>query len=134
MEDAEDSKPVAQTPEASQRAKPRRSTMRVFKSGCLGLLLLLCGTLGFLAWALQSGPVTLQFLGNNTLRLGSDDFVLSNYSFQNGTTFYVDLNGNDVRNILQLHYLKDTNRLELVLHYAGKSEEGEHHLAEMSLP
>ncbi|MEA2575186.1 MAG: hypothetical protein QOH93_2484 [Chloroflexia bacterium] len=134
MEDPVVSKPDAQTPLGSERTNPRRSTMRALKVGCLGLLLLLCGGLGSLTWALQSGPVTLQFLGNNTLRLGSDDFVLSNYSFQNGTTYFIDLNGNDVRNILQLHYLKDTNRVELVLHYAGKTEEGEHHLAEMSLP
>jgi hypothetical protein len=108
--------------------------MRVLKIGCLTLLLTLCGSLGLLAWGLQSGPMTLQLLGSNTLKVGSDDFVLSNYSFQNGTTFYIDLNGNGVRNILQVHYLEDTNRLELVLHYADKSALGEHHLAELTLP
>ncbi len=108
--------------------------MRALKVGCLGFLLTMCGGLGLLGWALQSGPLTLQLLGNNVLRLGSDDFVLSNYSFQNGTTYYIDLNGNNVRNILQLHYVEDTHSLELVLHYADRSAQGEHHLAEMRLP
>jgi hypothetical protein len=108
--------------------------MRALKVACLGFLLTMCGGLGLLGWALQSGPLTLQLLGNNVLRLGSDDFVLSNYSFQNGTTYYIDLNGNNVRNILQLHYIEETHSLELVLHYADRSEQGEHHLAEVNLP
>ena len=108
--------------------------MRVFKVGCLALLLISCGGVGLLGWGLQSGPVTLQLVGNNTLKLGSDDFVLSNYSFQTGTTYYIDLNGNGVRNILQLHYLENTHRVELVLHYADMSEQGEHHLGEVALP
>ncbi|MDQ3707346.1 MAG: hypothetical protein M3437_19395 [Chloroflexota bacterium] len=134
MDDQESSKPVEQTPDRSHGAKSGRRGMRALKVGCLGLLLTICGGLGLLGWALQSGPLTLQLLGNNVLRLGSDDFVLSNYSFQNGTTYYIDLNGNNVRNILQLHYIEDTHSLELVLHYADKSAQGEHHLAEMRLP
>lgn len=98
------------------------------------MLLLLCGGAALLTWGLQSGPVTLPVLGGNVLRVGSDDFVLSNYSFQEGTTYYIDLNGNGVRNILQLHYLKSTNRVELVLHYADKEEQGERRLGEVGLP
>ncbi len=106
----------------------------MLRLGCLTLLLAMCGGTGLLGWALQSGPVTLRLLGDSTLKIGSDDFVLSNYSFQNGTTYYIDLNGKEARNILQLHYLDDTHRLELVFHYAGLTEQGEHHLADMSLP
>lgn len=132
MEEVDSSRPAE--PSQVERPRTRRKTLRVFKIGCLGLLLILCGGVSLLGWALQSGPVTLKLIGNNDLKLGSDDFVLSNYSFQNGTTYYIDLNGNGVRNILQLHYLEDTHRLELVLHYAEKTEQGEHHLAEIALP
>lgn len=134
MEDADRSTPVETTLATPQRPQSRRGALRLFKFGCLALLLMLCGGVGLLSWALQSGPVALQLVGNNTLKLGSDDFVLSNYSFQTGTTYYIDLNGNGVRNILQLNYLEDTHRVELVLHYADKSEQGEHHLGEMALP
>ena len=133
MEDAAQTKPL-ETQLATKRPQSRRSALRVFKFGCLTLLLMLCGGVGLLGWALQSGPVTLHLVGSNTLKLGSDDFVLSNYSFQTGTTYYIDLNGNGVRNILQLNYLEDTHRVELVLHYANMSEQGEHHLGEMALP
>ncbi len=136
MEDLKSSQPVERAPEGSRSTgrRQRQSLKRFVKMGCLGLLLVLCGGVGLLGWALQSGPLTLNLVGNNVLRLGSDDFVLSNYSFQNGTTYYVDLNGNDVRNILQLHYIEDSHRLELVLHYASKSEMNQHRIAEMSLP
>lgn len=134
MEDVAGSRPIERIPDATLGAKPRRSGARVFKIGCLSILLTMCASLGLLGWALQSGPVSLKLLEGNTLKVGSDDFVLSNYSFQNGTTYYIDLNGNDVRNILQLHYLEDTHRLELVMHYASRSEQGEHHLAEFALP
>ena len=134
MQDHEGSKPVEPTPERSRPAKQRGRGMRAFKVGCVGLLLTMCASVGLLGWALQSGPVTLTLLGNNVLRLGSDDFVLSNYSFQNGTTYYIDLNGNEVRNILQLHYIEDSHRLELVLHYANKSEMTKRRLAEVNLP
>lgn len=134
MEGQEGPKPVEQTPDRSRGARSGRRGVRALKVGCLGFLLTVCGGLSLIGWALQSGPLTLQLLGNNVLKLGSDDFVLSNYSFQNGTTYYIDLNGNNVRNILQLHYIEDTHSLELVLHYAGKAEQGEHHLAKMSLP
>lgn len=136
MEEAVETQPVERTPTGplSQRPRTRRSVTRVLKFGCLTLALTLCGGIGLLGWALQSGPVMLQLPGGSTLKVGSDDFVLSNYSFQNGTTYYIDLHGKEVRNILQLHYLEDAHRLELVFHYAGLTELGEHHLAEMSLP
>ncbi len=134
MEEQEAFNKVEQPRQVASPTARRRSSMRVLRVGCLGLLLTMCGGLGLLTWGLQSGPVTLQLLGNNVLKLGSDDFVLSNYSFQNGTTYYIDLNGNNVRNILQLHYIEDKHRLELVLHYADRGEQSEHHLAELSLP
>ena len=132
MEEISDPTQTARPPEKT--ARPRRKVFRVLRFGCIGLLLLLCGGAGLLTWGLQSGPVSLPLLGGNILRVGSDDFVLSNYSFQDGTTYYIDLNGNGVRNILQLHYVKGTNRVELVLHYADKDEQGERRLGEMSLP
>lgn len=134
MQDADSSRRSEQRQTQDEPAPRKRSGFRLLRLGCLGFLLTLCGSIGLLAWGLQSGPLTLQLPGSNTLKLGSDDFVLSNYSFQNGTTFYIDLNGNGVRNILQVHYLEDAHRVELVLHYAGKSELGEHHLAELALP
>ena len=107
---------------------------RAMRIGCLGMLLVLCAATGLLGWALRSGPLSMNLVGGNTFKMGSDAFVLSNYSFQNGTTYFLDLNGNGVRNILQLHYLADSHRLELVLHYANKTGQGEHHLWEMGLP
>lgn len=100
----------------------------------MGLLFTLCGVAGMLVFALQTGPVTLPLLGGNTLKVGSDSFVLSNYSFQNGTTYFLDLNGNGVRSIVQLHYLSDSHSLELVLHHADKTSEGDNQLATMRLP
>ena len=101
---------------------------RVLKLGCLMVLLGLCGGLGALALALQSGPVTLGLPGDNVLKVGSDDFVLSNSSFQNGMTYFLDFNGNDVRHILQLHYLADSKTLEFVLHHASEEEMSERRL------
>lgn len=114
--------------------RPRPRVRHVLRLGCLGTLLTVCGGMGALVFALQSGPVTMRVLGGNTLQVGSDSFVLSNYSFQNGTTYFLDLNGNGVRNIVQLHYLSDSRSIELVLHYADKTSEGEHQLATVHLP
>jgi hypothetical protein len=87
-----------------------------------------------LAVALQSGPVAIDLLFGNHLKLGSDDFVLSNYSFQEGTTYYLDLNGGGVRNILQVEYLEEHHSLQLVLHHSSKGDRKENHLLEMKLP
>ena len=106
----------------------RRRVYRSLRIGCVALLAGSCGLLSLLVVALQSGPVNLGLPGDNVLKIGSDSVVLSNYSFQNGTTYFVDLNGNGVRNILQVNYLSDTRDIELVLHYASKEEQGEHHL------
>lgn len=112
----------------------RHARRRALRLGCLGLLLAACAGLGTLGYALHSGSVTIHMLGGNTLKIGSSDFVLANSSFQDGTTYFVDLDGNGVRNILQLDYLSQTRSLELVLHYASRSAEGDHSLATLQLP
>ncbi len=123
---------VMQLDNPSTRRKLR--VRHAIRLGCLGSLLTVCGSVGVLVFALQSGPMTMHLLGGNMLSLGSDSFVLSNYSFQNGITYFLDLNGNGVRNIVQLHYLSDSRSLELVLHHADKTREGDSQLATMSLP
>jgi hypothetical protein len=93
---------------------------RVLKLSCLGALLTVCGACGLLAVVLQSGPVTWGLPGGNTLRVGSEDFVLSDYSFKQGTTHSLDLDGNGVRTILQLQYLEESRTWEVVLHQASR--------------
>src|SRR5438552_1592150 len=93
-----------------KRFRPRR----VLGLGCLGLFLAMCALVGVLAVALQNGPVEVQLPGNNALKLGSSNFVLSNSSFQNGTTYFVDFGGNGVRSIVELHDLTDNHSLEVV--------------------
>ncbi|HUP26940.1 MAG TPA: hypothetical protein VM409_00780 [Chloroflexia bacterium] len=66
--------------------------------------------------------------------MGSDSFVLSNYSFQQGTTYYVDLDGNGVRNIVQLHYITDRKSLEFVVHQASREAMQDHTLLTLPLP
>jgi hypothetical protein len=115
-------------------ARPYRVGWRVFQVGCLVVLLLMCAALSSLALALHGGPVDLQLSGSNTLKIGSDDFVLSNFSFKNGTTYYIDLNGGSSRDILQLQYLEDTRSLQLVLHRSTKGDREEDHLLTLPLP
>jgi hypothetical protein len=114
----------------------RRTSLgrRAIRLGCLALLLTLCTTLVALGAALQSGSAQVKIPGGTVLKLGSDDFVLSNYSFQTGTTYFFDINGNGVRNILQLHYLADNRTLQLVVHYASRDSQGEHHLLSLPVP
>lgn len=126
--------PQGERQPGSSGVSRKGSRWGALKLGCLGLLVTLCSGAGALAFVLQSGPVTLRLPGANTLSLGSESFVLSNYSFQRGTTYFLDLNGNGVRNIIQLHYLSDTRSLELVLHYADRSREGDSRIASMPLP
>ncbi|MFL5732020.1 MAG: hypothetical protein ACJ78Q_02370 [Chloroflexia bacterium] len=114
--------------------KPRRRSLRILGTGCLLLCLFLCSGVGLLALALQSGPVQIGLPNNNFLKLGSDNLVLSNSSFQNGTTYYLDLNGNGVRNILELHNLTDLHTFEIVLNHATKDDQREHHLLTMPSP
>ncbi len=121
-------------PMQSKREVPRHRVSHALRTGCLLALLLACAGLGALVVALESGPVSLGLAGGTSLRIGSDNFVLSNYSFQNGTTYFLDLDGNGVRNIVQVHYLSDSHSVELVLHYANRQSEGEHHILNAPLP
>jgi hypothetical protein len=116
---------------ASRPARPRKRWLRV---GCLGLLLFLCCGVGVLVAALRAGPVALQVPGGTELRVGSQDMVLSNYTFQNGTSYYMDLLGNGVRNIVEVNYLEDSRSVEIVLHHSTKEEQVEKQLLEMKVP
>ena len=107
---------------------------RVARTGCLLVMVGLCASVGAIAMALQSGPLELKVPGDSLLKLGSDDFVMSNYSFQNGTTYYLDLDGNGVRNIVQLHFMTDNRKLELVLHHASKETVRDSTLLTMPVP
>src|SRR5438105_2042397 len=114
---------------AKKASARRRSVRRTLASGCLVSLVILCAASGALAVALRAGTAVIGLPGGNTLKLGADDFVLSNYSFQNGKTYFVDLNGNGVRNILQVQTVEVSSNpsasgahLEIVLHHAAKDE------------
>src|SRR5580765_298002 len=98
---------------------PRRAR-RLVGLGCLTLLVLLCASMSGLGYALSGGPVTLNLPGNGALKLGSDDFILSGDSFQDGTTYFADFKATGVRNILELHVLSDSHTMEVVLHHATK--------------
>ena len=121
--------------EGRQSTRERGSSLRrVARAGCLVVIVGLCSLVGTIAVALQSGPIQVKMPGESRLKLGSDDFVISNYSFQNGTTYYLDIDGNGVRNIVQLHYLTDSRKLELVLHHATKDVMRDSNLFTMPLP
>ena len=111
-----------------------RRARRVLGVGCLAVLVATCSGVAALGYALKDGPVTMSLPGNAALQIGSDDFVLSNDSFQNGTTYFADLKGTDARNILELHVLSDTHSLELVLQHATKTEQSENHLLTVPAP
>src|SRR5207249_10173439 len=98
------------------------------------VLLMLCVGVGVVAMALQGGPVTFHLLNGSALKLGSDDFVLSNASFQNGTTYYADLKGSGERDILEIHDLRYTHSIEIVLHHATKDQQRESHLVTLPSP
>ena len=115
-------------------ARPSRVGWRVLRLGCLIVLLFICAAVSSLAFALQGGPVDLQLPGSSTLKIGSDDFVLSNFSFKNGTTYYIDLNAGSSRDILQVQYLEDNHSLQVVLHRASKGDREEDHLLTVPLP
>ena len=120
----------------SSAAAPKagRTIWRVVRMGCLGAFLLACGLISGLTIALQSGPVDMGLPFGNNLKVGSDDFVLSNYSFQSGNTYYLDLKGSGVRNIMQVEYLEESHTLQLVLHHSTKGDRKENRLLEMKLP
>ena len=110
-----------------------RSRYRVAKIGCLSIMLTMCACLGTLLVALQSGPVTIG-LGGAVLRLGSDSFVLSNYSFRDGTTYFIDLSGSERRDILEFRHTDEDHKLEVVLHHADREFQGDTHLMTFELP
>lgn len=110
------------------------SPRRAAGAGCLVVLLLLCMGAGLVAAALRAGPAGLGLPGGSVLRAGSDDFVLSNYSFQTGTTYFLDLNGNGVRNILEVHRLADSGGIEVVFHHATKEAQNETRLLTLRGP
>lgn len=112
----------------------RRRVRRAVKIGCLVLLLSTCGCFGSLFVALRSGPVTINLPGGAALKLGSDDFVLKDYSFQDGTTYFVDLNSGSDRNILEFRYTNDDHHLDVVIHHADRTSEGDTKLLTLNLP
>ena len=115
--------------------KAQTSTLsRVLRLGCLLVIVGLCASSGMVVMAFQSGPLELRVPGQGLLKLGSDDFVMSNYSFQNGTTYYLDLDGNGVRSIIQLHYITDSRKLEVVFHHATKDTMRDSNLFTMPIP
>jgi len=120
---------------ASGLARPgRHKGRRALRWGCLGLLLFVCAGVSTLAAALGSGPVTLEIPGGTQLKMGSQESVLSNFTFQNGTSYYLDLAGDGVRNIVEVNYLEDSHTIELVLHHATKEKRDEKQLLKMKLP
>ncbi len=134
MEEAEKPEQVIAPSEEKSPVERAHTVRRALKIGCLTLLLAMCGCLGALLVALQSGPVTISLLGGTTLRIGSDDFVLSNYSFREGTTFSFDLDGNGERNILEFRHIEDEHRLEVVIHHADSQSQGDTHLLTLDVP
>jgi hypothetical protein len=84
--------------------------------------------------ALQAGAEGLRLPGGTVLRAGSDDFVLSNYSFQNGDTYFLDINGSGVRNIIEIQRLSDAHTLQVVFHHATRDSKQEHHLVSLPTP
>ncbi|HST05614.1 MAG TPA: hypothetical protein VLQ48_12885 [Chloroflexia bacterium] len=120
--------------DVEKAVRPSSTGWRVLRVGCLSLFLVMCAAVSSLAVALQSGPVSLTLPVAGGIKIGSDDFVLSNYSFQNGTTYYFDLDSGGTRNILQLEYLEDTRSLQLVLHHSTKGDRQENKLVTVTIP
>jgi hypothetical protein len=87
---------------------------------------------GLLVATVGAGEDGLALPGGNVLRAGSDDFVLSNYSFQNGTTYFLDLDGNGVRSIVEVQRLSDIGTIQVVVHRATREQMAKHRL--VSLP
>ena len=115
--------------------KAQTSTLsRVLRVGCLLVIVGLCASGVLVGMALQAGPLEISVPGQGLLKLGSDDFVMSNYSFQNGTTYYLDLDGNGVRSIVQLHYMTDNRKLEVVFHHATKDTMRDSNIFTMPIP
>jgi hypothetical protein len=123
--------PTPTPPEANAPArKPRRS--RSLRLGCLVLLLIVCGGFATLVGAATAGPLIMP--GGAELRAGAEDVVLSNFSFQNGTTYFLDLQGSGVRTIIETNYLEDTRTIEIVLRHSTREDRFEHRLLSWPLP
>lgn len=122
--------------EVVEAVPPRqaRDVRRVLKLGCLLSVLSVCGCFGVMLVALQSGPLTIGLPGGASLRLGSDDFVLKDYAFRDGTTYFLDLNGGGDRNILEFRYTEDDHKLDIVIHHADRNSQGDTRLFTLDLP
>ncbi len=132
--DGEESEKEGFTPEERPPARRSGSVRRALKLGCLFSILSVCGCFGVLLIALQGGPITISLPGGTALRIGSDDFVLKDYSFRDGTTYFLDLNGGGGRNILEFRYTKDDHKLDVVIHHADRKSEGDTRLLTLDLP
>jgi hypothetical protein len=126
--------PVEVVEEGVSVARPVRPRWGRLRVGCAGLVLFVCGGTGVLTAALRAGPVAMQMPGGTELRMGSQEPVLSNFTFQDGTSYYLDLVGNGVRNIVEVNYLEDSRSVEIVLHHSTKEEQVEKQLVKMKLP
>ncbi|MDQ3930729.1 MAG: hypothetical protein M3328_16480 [Chloroflexota bacterium] len=123
--------PQLDSEKVTKRASLSRRAVRV---GCLVALLAACGVSGAFMAALRSGPVSVALPGGGVLKVGSEDMVLSNYSFQNGTTYFLDLKASGTRNILQLNYLQDKREIEIMLKHATTQEQGERRFLTLPVP
>jgi hypothetical protein len=60
--------------------------------------------------------------------------VLNNYSFQNGTTYFVDFHARGVRGILEFQHLKDQGRLDVVFNGATRNSRESRKLVSFPAP
>jgi hypothetical protein len=118
-------------PESERNGRKPRS-WRLLRLGCAGLLLFACGAPAALVAAASAGP--LQLPGGGELRAGSADFVLSNFSFQNGTSYFLDLHGTGARTILEANYIESARTIELVLLHSTREDRAEHRLLSWQVP
>jgi hypothetical protein len=112
---------------------PRKARrLRPLRLGCLVLLLLACGGPTALVGAAATGPLTLP--GGAELRAGTEDVVLSNFTFRNGTTYFLDLHGTGSRTMIEVNYLEDTRTVEVVLRHSTREDRAEQRLLTWQLP
>jgi len=97
-------------------------------------IVLSCGLLGAIVAGLVQGRVEVALPGAAVLRSGSDDFVLSNYSFQNGTTYFIDFKGYGLRAILEFQNLDDKDRVDVVINAATRDAQRMHRLISLPVP
>lgn len=133
-EDAQLPAPEEASDVAHRGAARRRQVPRALKAGCIIIFLTMCSCLGTLVIALQGGPVSIALPFGNTLRIGSDDFVLKDYSFRDGTTYFIDWSGNGARNIVEFRLTDEDRGLDVVVHHADPSSQGDTRLLTLTLP